>query len=248
MEKPNIIYSKHNIDVIASKIPASTIRYYDLTIVLRGELEYVVNKSPVTLRTGSVMCLKPDTVRGRLDGEKPADYISFNFTTDTEISLPTLLEQAVSAELLLLIGAYDELRRHSYPDSREKIEHLLACIVLSLEDKVKQKSYNPLTLKIMEYIHTNLSEKITLSDIGKITFFSPIYCDTVFKKETGKSIIDYLIDARITEAKLLLIDEARPLGDVAELVGFDDYNYFSRTFKKRTGYTPGEYRRFSSAE
>ena len=68
------------------------------------------------------------------------------------------------------------------------------------------------------------------------------YCDIIFKRETGQSIIGYLTDQRIIEAKKLLIDSLLSLKEVAENVGFEDYNYFSRIFKKKTGYTPTQFR------
>ena len=115
--------------------------------------------------------------------------------------------------------------------------------MLILADKVKRTEYNPLTLKIIEHIHVNMAKKITLEEIGKITFFSPVYCDSVFKRDMGRSIIDYLLEERINESKKLLVEGSMSLSDISESVGFDDYNYFSRVFKRRTGYTPREYYR-----
>ena len=55
------------------------------------------------------------------------------------------------------------------------------------------------------------------------------------------SITDYILEQRIAEAKRLLWRNQYPLKQIAEMVGFNDYNYFARTFKKRTGYTPTEF-------
>jgi len=96
---------------------------------------------------------------------------------------------------------------------------------------------------ILSFIHSNLCRRITLADIGHQTFFSPIYCDTVFKRETGRSIIDYVIDRRIDEAKKLLLEGSMTLAQVAEAVGFADYNYFCRVFKKTYSKSPKSYRK-----
>jgi YesN/AraC family two-component response regulator len=146
------------------------------------------------------------------------------------------------SEIVLLIAAYDKIEKHVYPDNKEKLEHLCGCILAILEDVSAAEQYSTLTRKIMEYIHSDPIQKITLDDIGRFTFFSPIYCDTVFKRETGKSIIDYVIDRRIDEAKRLLLEGTVSLGDIAEAVGFNDYNYFSRVFKTRSGISPSKYR------
>ena len=78
--------------------------------------------------------------------------------------------------------------------------------------------------------------------MGESLYFSPVYADAVFKRETGVSIINYAILKKVEAAKSLL-SEGVSLKDVSEAVGFSDYNYFSRLFKKRTGYTPNAFRK-----
>ena len=107
------------------------------------------------------------------------------------------------------------------------------------------KNFSPLTLKIKKFISDNLGKEITLEDIGNETFFSPAHCASVFRRETGKSIIDYAIDEKLKAAKKLII-EGLPL-KCAETVGFDDYSYFSRLFKKRVSLTPLQYKKFSQS-
>ena len=121
--------------------------------------------------------------------------------------------------------------------------YLLACLLSVFEDKAKSEAFSPLTRRIIDYLHTHMKEKITLEDISRITFFSPVYCDSVFKRDMGRSIIDYLLHERIKEAKKSLLEGSLSLPAVASSVGFYDYNYFVRVFKKRTGYTPTAYRK-----
>jgi two-component system response regulator YesN len=64
----------------------------------------------------------------------------------------------------------------------------------------------------------------------------------MFKKELGKSFIDYLNDIRIEKAKGLLKDVKYKTYEVAEIVGISDAHYFSKLFKKHSGMTPSEYR------
>ena len=56
-------------------------------------------------------------------------------------------------------------------------------------------------------------------------------------------IIDYFIDMKIEVAKNKLLENIMTLRQISESLGFSDYNYFSRTFKKRTGATPLEFRK-----
>ena len=248
MKELDLIYSRHNTDAKATKISASAIRFYDLTMILRGTLCYSINGEKTIIKQGDIICLPPGTMRSRHEGNEKSDFISFNFTSKNEIAIPTILEKAVSNDMLLLVAAYDEICRNSYLDNKEKSAHLLSCLLLILEDRVAQTRRNPLAIKIIEFIHKNFAQKITLDKIGKAMFFSPGYCDNIFRRETGRSIIDYLIEIRITEAKRLIFEGEISLSAVSEAVGFDDYNYFSRVFKKRTGYTPNEYRKLTASD
>ena len=244
MSDISLIYSRHNVGKPCPEIKSAHIAYCDLTIVFKGTLEYNIDEKNITVNGGDVIFMREGTLRARKKSSENVDYISFNFTCENQIGLPLFLADAIHSEILLVTGAYDKVNKYSFLDNTEKNEKLLAFIISVLEDRAKRRAFNPITLKIMEYIHNNLTSKITLEDIGKYTFFSPIYCDTLFKKETGYSIIDYLLEKRIDEAKKLLFEGNLSLQSISEAVGFGDYNYFSRVFKARSGYSPTAYRKF----
>ena len=248
MRSLDLVYVRHNISGKAPYIPPSNITYCDLTVLLGGRLEYTINGEKIVLESGDMIFIPSGSTRSRLESEEQADYISFNFTTRDEFKIPLVLKNAVRSEIVLLIESYDKIEKHAYADNKEKSESLCLCMLSILEDIAAASQYNPLTRKIMEYIHSDVSRRITLEDIGRLTFFSPVYCDTVFRKETGRSIIDYVLERRIDEAKRLLLEGSTSLEQIAEAVGFNDYNYFSRIFKKRSGYSPTAYRKLALSE
>lgn len=112
-----------------------------------------------------------------------------------------------------------------------------------IKKRINQVPVNPTVLKIEKFLYENYNKPITLEDIEKFTFFSKTHCHVIFKNEKGVSIIDFLNNYSINKAKELLIEGAMPLNDISEMIGFSSYNYFSRLFKKKTGYSPKEYRR-----
>lgn len=71
--------------------------------------------------------------------------------------------------------------------------------------------------------------------------YSAPHLSRTFKKETGQSVIDYLIMLRIEAAKSLIIEKEMPMSKIAAQVGYDDYNYFTHLFKKRVGCSPLNY-------
>lgn len=64
-----------------------------------------------------------------------------------------------------------------------------------------------------------------------------------FKAATGSSLIDYLQNLRVEEAKRLLENSTLPIEEISELTGYSDASFFRRLFKRLTGLTPGKYRR-----
>ena len=236
-------YARHNFTAPADILLPHQLSFYDLTLVLSGSVTYLIDGKEILLQSGDAILIPPGRVRERRAAEGETDYVSFNFTSAYPFALPLHIEDAMHSDALFLISAFDKINGRSYLDHKEENAHLLACLLLVLENRVKARGIHPLVRTIMKYVHGHLGERITLEDIGKETFFSPIYCDTLFKKETGHSIIDYVIEKRIDEAKRLLLEGTVSLSDIAETLGFHDYNYFSRVFKKRSGYTPSAYRR-----
>ncbi|MDP4178099.1 MAG: helix-turn-helix transcriptional regulator, partial [Bacillota bacterium] len=65
----------------------------------------------------------------------------------------------------------------------------------------------------------------------------------IFKKITGMSFIDYMIEVKMDRAKVLLRDNNIRIYDVANIVGYNNPEYFTKNFKKKTGYAPIEYQR-----
>ena len=243
MKELKLIYARHNRQGPAGGVPSHPIPYYELTMVFRGSLTYRINGQQMILQAGDGLFIPKGSVRYRADSEDPADYISFNFDTDTPPQLPVLIRGGANRQIRLLIEVFDDISTKQYLDNREKICHILSCILLILADQVRTRRYNPITLQIMRHLHSHFAEKITLQQIGELTAFSPVYCDTVFRQEVGKPIIEYLLAIRVDEAQKLLMDGNLSVAQVAERTGFQDANYFCRVFKKRTSDTPSGYRK-----
>ena len=68
---------------------------------------------------------------------------------------------------------------------------------------------------------------------------------TLFKSLFGISPCQYIIDRRVESAMVYLKETEKKLSEIASIVGYDDVYYFGRIFKKKTGISPGHYRRQS---
>ncbi|GEM01399.1 Two-component response regulator, YesN/AraC family, consists of REC and AraC-type DNA-binding domains [Halolactibacillus halophilus] len=95
----------------------------------------------------------------------------------------------------------------------------------------------------IDYIKEHYQEELALEVLAKQVFISPTYLSKIFKKEKGVSLITWLNDYRIEQAKITIKEQpAWPMYRVAAEVGFKDYKYFVRVFKKKTGDSPTEFR------
>jgi AraC-like DNA-binding protein len=96
--------------------------------------------------------------------------------------------------------------------------------------------------KVLDLISNRLHDPPTLDELAFLAGLSKSYLSSVFKEVVGMGLQDYLFQARINKAKDLLGDINLTIKQIAYEVGFRDPDHFSRTFKKKTGITPTNWR------
>lgn len=93
-----------------------------------------------------------------------------------------------------------------------------------------------------EYIDSNLAKPITLFDIARHLGMSTYHLSHVFSRESGFSLSTYITDKRMERARGLLEDPRVRISEAAYAVGFNDANYFAKSFRRHTGVSPSQYR------
>ena len=93
------------------------------------------------------------------------------------------------------------------------------------------------------YLKENYAQKITIEELSGTFFLSKSYLSSLFKKATGYGVVEYLQHIRIEKACELLTTTNLPIIQISEQVGFGDYRFFNKSFKKITGVTAHEYRK-----
>lgn len=108
--------------------------------------------------------------------------------------------------------------------------------------KHSMKSYSRVVQKTILLIDSDLAADLSLRSLAANQNISPGYLSTVFKKETGKTVSEYIREKRVKHAAHLLKTTHLQIQTVALHCGIMDVQYFSKIFKKQTGKTPKEYR------
>ena len=97
--------------------------------------------------------------------------------------------------------------------------------------------------EVKQYGRNHLADDLNVTRIAEIMHFNPQYLTRTFKVETNQGILEYITTERIEAAKKFLVETNIPIKEIAALVGYQDYAYFTRVFKKETGMSPKQYRK-----
>ncbi|SHH57592.1 AraC family transcriptional regulator [Clostridium grantii] len=115
-------------------------------------------------------------------------------------------------------------------------------------DNVDMKKILPSTFDEFEntintYIKNNITKDITLTNLADIVHLHPNYFIKYFKKHFSTTPIEYVNSMKLQMATYILINEPdKSISNIAMDLGFNDYRYFSRLFKKMYGITPSNYK------
>jgi two-component system, response regulator YesN len=201
------------------------------------------------LRTGN-HSLFIDACRDYLITLSKSNKLNFkvitNFLIDiTQLVYSFLKENGVFAHRLLQ-GSTNELLLEN---STKSIEDMLMYITFLINTSINyvrfSASQKSVASIICDYIDAHYAEDINRNNLGEIVYLDPDYAARLFKKEKGISLVNYIIQKRVSVAKELLKNSELPVNLISDKVGYGNYSYFTKLFKKETNYTPIDYRRIA---
>jgi Bacterial regulatory helix-turn-helix proteins, AraC family. len=137
------------------------------------------------------------------------------------------------------------IRKIEQLDEVEELDKFEADMVCSFIRTLKAEaapSYTGIVNEAIRYIHDNILQDLSLDTIAGAIFVNPSYLSTVFKKETGMNITDFINRKRIEESKYFLLHTDLSISTIASLFHFCNQSYYTRLFKKITGLTPRKYK------
>ncbi|GKX30742.1 hypothetical protein SH1V18_32220 [Vallitalea longa] len=105
-------------------------------------------------------------------------------------------------------------------------------------EKIKNKTFRD----VLQYVNKNYCNDISIQSVSKKFVINPSYLSQMFRKEIKKTFTQYLTSLRMSDACELLKETEYTINEIADKIGYNDYFYFAKIFKKFTGKTPGNYR------
>ena len=102
---------------------------------------------------------------------------------------------------------------------------------------------NKIVQSVKDYTEQNISKDFSISELCNAINISRTKLYEAFKDEQNRGVSSYIRETRLKKANKLLKTTDLPIWHVAQEVGFSDYNYFSRVYKKHYGKSPKGYRK-----
>ncbi|MCQ6275644.1 helix-turn-helix transcriptional regulator [Bacillus sp. V3B] len=167
--------------------------------------------------------------------------LAFTFNTSLRIAaerggLHPVYIHSMSEKFAIQIEKTSTVQQLSDLQTKMTHEYCEAVRKLSLTD------FNYLIRKAIEFIRIHLDQDLSLATISEAIGSSSYELSRKFKKETGHTITEYINKLRINEALSIMENQNLSITDIAQMVGFNDVNYFTKVFKKMKGITPSTYR------
>lgn len=193
-----------------------------------------------------VTIFDPEILRGRYP-----DWAKKLFVPGTPEKLIYPQLEPYTSDILLAIRRILHEQRNRKPGYEMKINSCLFSMIVSLirmqehiQSTDQQRSPEEMRKhSALAYIRHNYFKQLSVHDLASLIHVSPRQCSNLFNKWFQCTFVDLLTDVRMEEAKRLLVESEKSVTFIAHEVGYEDISHFIRTFKKRTSYTPAEFRK-----
>ncbi len=181
--------------------------------------------------------VEQDKIDAKILLEFYQDFLQLIYTTspNTKINVKDMFQKAEEIELY-----------NNGMNSVNSMKKLIHHIVGYYSDYSENLDINDNCVdKAIEYIMQHLDEDIRRDDLAKYVHLSSDYLTKLFKKETGLTTKEFVVNEKMKEAQTLLRSTKLPVGYISSKVGYCNFSYFSQTYKKVMGISPNEERKIS---
>lgn len=231
----------------------------ELFYVTHGEGSFLVEGKSFPVKEDDLVIVNPNIKHTEVStGTRPLEYIvvgieDLTFSSDTDDpkdNYNLYNYHNYKDEILFYLKAL--LKEFDNKEANHELvcQNLLEVLIINI---IRRTSYglsvtSPVKMSkecafVKRYIDGNFKSNITLDLLSELTHMNKYYLVHTFKNQLGISPINYLIQKRISESRVLLETTDYSIGQISEILGFSSQSYFSQSFRNNMAQTPNDYRK-----
>ena len=229
-------------------IERQKIDFHDLTFVISGKGEYIINDVSYPVTQGDMIYVKSGSWReANTSAAQTMVLYAFNMQLFDQYFAPATLPFEVLTKLepdpkidhlLERIRQLYTLREATSVMQTTAVFMELIAQVLVNTGMVKGASSDPRVQKAAAYVMENINRHISATEIGQAVGVHPGYLNKLTTKHTGKTVSRFITSIRVNMAEDAIVYEGISVSEAARRFGFSDIYHFSKVFKKTKGYPP----------
>ncbi len=244
-------YYNHRISTPTWHIADEIIDFVDVSYVVSGQAEYIINSKKYPVTAGDLICVPAGSRRQAVTNpNSTVELFSINGKIkdlnghDVRLPFPVVSSIGLHKDLTALYAELNtvwKLRDPGYTMRARAIYLMLLQRYFQLIVLRKDTSIMDIRIKkVLHHIANHYHEPLTVQNMAEMVNLSDMYFGNLFKKETGMSFRSLLTSIRINHAEEMLYSGEFKINEIAEACGFSDVFYFSRLFKENRGFAPSQ--------
>ena len=226
-----------------------TIDFVDITYVVAGEAEYMIDHAPHRVSAGDLICIPKWAHRSAISfPERPMECYCVNGQVfepgigDAVLPLPLVSHIGLHQDIIDLFRDLNAAWLLRDPCGGLQVRALYMMILYRFCQIILYKdvgiAYDARVQKALRHMLDHYGDPLTVQAMAKMLGLSTLYFGSLFKRETGFSFRQYLSSIRLNHAEDMLGSGEYNVNEVAIACGFSDVFYFSRVFKENRGIAP----------
>ncbi|MFP4379015.1 MAG: AraC family transcriptional regulator [Candidatus Sumerlaeia bacterium] len=230
--------------------PAAAPKPFDIIFMcLQGAIRIPLDGQNHELKSGQALIFRADRLSGHVYADTlPVEYQWTSFYYGRMEAMPLRPDRTSSEDMVIffdrLIAAFQESGAMS-----ERTAFWMEAMLQALEEDHLPPRAQPslqareIVQHIVQQVDAHPELFWSAAQLAARAGYSPTHFNRTFRKLTGQSPQQYLIDARIRRAESLLRQSRMTISEIAAQLGYQDVYHFSKQFRQKTGQTPGRIRR-----
>lgn len=171
-------------------------------------------------------------------GDVSSNYLRMLRLDMEQVIMSVLKNKSIPAHKVLLDKKFKDL----VDNAHISVESFMAWLSAVFDCIPQSETMTSQAEEIQKYVKEHIFENISREEIANYFYRNPDYMGRQYKRETGEALGQYINREKMKKAGEILTTTTKTIGEIADMLGFNNFAHFSKLFKKFMGCTPKEYR------